>query len=84
MSESWNDIFGGQFATRDLKIFKVDNTITEHTPIMCNGRVVGHTVGENKIGYPVECVLYSQSLFKEEMIDIDDTHRIVSMEIRID
>ena len=80
MSESWNAIFGGQFA-KDNQIYAADSAIVEHTPIMYGDRVVGHTVGENKVGYPVKCVLYSQFLYDEETMDFNGTRRVVSMEI---
>lgn len=80
MTESWNDIFGGQFS-RDYKLYKCDTFIPEHTPILFEDKVVGHTVGENKAGCPVKCVLYSQFLNKEEMLDHNDSYKTVSLQI---
>lgn len=81
-TESWNDIFGGQFS-RDYKLYKCDTVIEENTPILFEDKVVGHTVGENKVGYPIKCVLYSQFLNKQEMLDTDDSYKVVSLTIEV-
>lgn len=73
--------FGGA-----LKFLKTD--IPENTPIMCNGRVVGNTTGENSINRPVNCVLYPHALHNEEMpvqngVSVND-YEVVSLEIKND
>ncbi len=81
MDKNQDDVFYGylQFSNH-LQTHK--RNIAEHTPIMYNGRVVGHTVGNNTIGYPVNCVLYSHCLNEVEMLDGDNAYAVASLELR--
>lgn len=66
MNTSWNEVSNKQY-----------DSIPEYTPITYNDKVVGHTIGENKINSPVRCILYPFFL------DIlQTTDMITSMEIR--
>ena len=62
------------------EIFKVDNTISEYTPIMRGDKIIGCTIGENERGRPVRCVLYPWFLSEEEMIRADDTRYVFFLE----
>lgn len=68
----------------ESEILKYDVSVPEHTPIMLGDRIVGHTTGENEIGYPIKCVLYAQCLYNDTMTDVSRTVRVISMEIKPD
>ena len=40
-------------------------TIPDKTPITFKGRVIGHTVGEQEVNKPMNCVLYPTIGFPE-------------------
>lgn len=63
------------------EIFKVDNNISEYTPIMRGDEVIGCTVGENKRGYPIKCVLYSHFLSEQDIIGDDDARHVCFLEL---
>lgn len=62
------------------RLQRCNNIIEEHTPIIVGDRVIGCTIGENTKKLPIKCVLYSHFL-EEEMMNIDDTYRIVSLRL---
>ena len=75
--------------SRSGSIIKMPKTdIPENTPIMYNGKVVGHTTGKNSINRPVKCVLYPDTLPNELMSVIDDVsnnnYEVKSFEIKND
>ena len=73
--------FGGT-----LNLLETD--IPENTPIMYNGRVVGHTTGKNSINHPVKCVLYPYTLHIEARSVQDnvtiDVYEVASFEVKND
>ena len=75
--------------SRSGSIVKMPNTdIPENTPIMYNGKVVGHTTGKNSINRPVKGILYPDTL-PNELMSVQDTVSIdacevVSLEIKND
>lgn len=69
-----------------IKMPKTETDIPENTPIMYNGKVVGHTTGKNSINQPVKCILCPDTLPNEVMSVQDnvsiDACEVVSLEIK--
>lgn len=51
--------------------------IPDQTPITYHGVVVGHTVGEQEVGKPVNCVLYPNI----DLLQYLNTGKVASFEI---
>lgn len=53
------------------------NIIPDQTPITYHGVVVGHTVGEQEVGKPVNCVLYPNI----DLLQYLNTGKLASLEV---